>query len=46
MNKALVFVNTANHKYYRKLNLPSKLDPKTIKSSYNNGVLEIIFKKK
>ncbi len=41
-----VSVNTSKHKYYKKLKLPDKVDPKTAKSSYNNGVLEIIIKKK
>jgi HSP20 family protein len=42
----IVSVNTAKHKYYKKLELPAKVDPKTANSSYNNGVLEIVFKKK
>jgi HSP20 family protein len=41
----IVSVNTAERKYYKKLELPVKVNPKTAKSKYNNGVLEITVSK-
>jgi len=41
----IVSVDTAEHKYYKKLELPVKVEPKTAKSKYNNGVLEITISK-
>lgn len=40
-----VSVDTPERKYYKKLELPVKTDPKTAKSKYTNGVLEITVKK-
>lgn len=40
-----VSVDTPERKYFKKLDLPMKVDPKKAKSKYNNGVLEIILKK-
>jgi HSP20 family protein len=40
-----VSVDTAERRYYKKLELPVKTDPKTAKSRYTNGVLEITIKK-
>jgi HSP20 family protein len=37
----IVSVDTAKRKYYKKLELPVKVNPKTAKSKYTNGVLEI-----
>ena len=40
-----VTVDTDERKYYKKLELPVKTDPKTAASKYTNGVLEITVKK-
>lgn len=32
-------------KYFKSIQLPSKVDPRTLKSSYKNGILEISIKK-
>jgi|SRR5215204_226987 len=38
--------NTARRKYRSVIELPSEADAETVKSTYNNGILEITFKKK
>ena len=44
-NKSLtVSVDTEKHKYYKKLELPIKVDAKSAKSKYMNGVLEVTLK--
>jgi HSP20 family protein len=40
-----VSVDTLERKYYKELELPLKVDPKTAESKYINGVLEIIIKR-
>jgi HSP20 family protein len=40
-----VSVDTPKRKYYKKLEMPVKVDPKTAKSKYVNGVLEVTIKK-
>jgi HSP20 family protein len=40
-----VSVDTPNRKYYKKLELPIQVDPKTAESKYVNGVLEVTIKK-
>lgn len=40
-----VSVDTEKREYYKKLMIPSKVDPKSAKSKYMNGVLEITIKK-
>ena len=40
-----VSVDTQQRKYFKKLDLPIKVNPKKAKSKYNNGVLEITLKK-
>ena len=40
-----VSVDTEERKYYKKLMLPAKVDPKSAKSKYMNGVLEVTIKK-
>jgi HSP20 family protein len=44
-NSLTVSVDTSERKYYKKLELPVKVDPKSAKSRYTNGVLEITIKK-
>src|ERR671910_739197 len=39
-------VNTAQRKYKSVIELPPEADAETVKSTYNNGILEITFKKK
>lgn len=41
-----ISVDTSQHKYYKEVELPSKVDPKQAKSSYKNGVLEVTLPKK
>jgi HSP20 family protein len=38
--------NTAQRKYKSTIELPPEADAETVKSTYNNGILEIAFKKK
>ena len=38
-------VDTPTHKYYKEVELPSGVDPDSVKASYNNAVLEIVLKK-
>jgi len=40
-NKLTISVDTAKHKYYKEVELPSKVDAKNAKSNYKNGVLDI-----
>ena len=41
-----ISVDTAQRKYHKELSLPEEVDPKAVKASYKNGVLEVRFKKK
>jgi len=42
-----VIIRASNgKKYYKEIELPTEVDPKTAKAKYNNGVLEIKIKKK
>ena len=40
-----ISVDTPHRKYYKELSLPSKVETKSAKSTYKNGVLEITIKK-
>ncbi|MGD8505478.1 MAG: Hsp20/alpha crystallin family protein, partial [Candidatus Bathyarchaeota archaeon] len=40
-----ISVDTPKRKYYKELELPAKVDPKSAKTSYKNGVLEVTLKK-
>lgn len=40
-----VSVDTPQHKYYKKLDLPVEVNPKKAKSKFVNGVLEVAIKK-
>jgi HSP20 family protein len=33
-------------RYYEKVELPAEIDPDSVKATYNNGILEVIMKKK
>ena len=43
-DKLIIQVETPTRKYYKEVQLPTAVDPDTIKASYNNGVLEIQLK--
>jgi HSP20 family molecular chaperone IbpA len=43
--KAVRSVDTPKRKYYKKLEMSVKVNPKTAKSKYINGVLEVTIKK-
>lgn len=40
-----ISVSTAERSYYKKLILPAKVNPRSAKASYKNGVLEVRFQK-
>lgn len=40
-----ISVNTLDRKYYKKIKLPTGVEPKDATSSYKNGVLEVTLKK-
>ena len=44
-DRLIVSVDTPQRKYYKNLEMPVKVDPKTAKSSYKNGVLEVTINK-
>ncbi len=41
----VISVDTEKRKYYKRLELPAEVDPKSAKASYKNGVLEVRLKK-
>lgn len=41
----IIFVNTPKRKYYKKLVLPKEVDPRSARTSYKNGVLQVRLKK-
>jgi HSP20 family protein len=41
-----ISVDIPQRKYYKEVELPSRVDPKEAKSSYKNGVLEVTLQKK
>jgi len=41
-----ISVDTPERKYYKKVELPSRVDTKKTKASYKNGVLEVTLKKR
>jgi HSP20 family protein len=41
-----ISVDTPQRKYQKELTLPEEVDPKSVKTSYKNGVLAVRFKKK
>ena len=45
-NSLTVSVDTPQRKYRKEVKLPSKVDPKEVKSSYKNGALEVTFQKR
>lgn len=45
-NKLTISVETPQHKYYKELDLPAKVEVRQAKSNYKNGVLDITAPKK
>jgi len=45
-NKLIIKASDTNRKYYKEIELPAEVDISTAKAKYNNGVLEIVVKKK
>jgi len=41
----IISVSTEKRKYYKKIDLPSEIDPASATASYNNGILEVKVKK-
>jgi HSP20 family protein len=41
-----ISADTPERKYHRILDIPSDVDINSVKSTFNNGILEIIFAKK
>ena len=41
----IISVDTEKRKYYKRLDLPVEVDPKSAKANYKNGVLEVRLKK-
>lgn len=44
-NKLTISVEAAEHKYFKEIEVPEKVDPKKAKTSYKNGVLEVTLPK-
>ena len=44
-NTLTINVDAEEQKYYKELDLPAEVEPKTVKSTYRNGVLEVILPK-
>jgi len=44
-NTLTISVDTPQRKYYKELELPAEVDPKSAKSTYKNGVLEVTLSK-
>jgi len=44
-NTLTIKVDTEERKYYKELELPSEVDPKSARSTYKNGVLEVTLRK-
>jgi HSP20 family protein len=45
-NKVEITSNDPKRKYHEILDIPPEADIETVKSKYNNGILEIVFNKK
>jgi HSP20 family protein len=45
-NNLTISVDTPQYKFHKDIGLPAKVDPKTAKTSYKNGVLEVTLAKK
>lgn len=45
-NEVVIKAESGGRKYYKKLNVPSQVDPDSAKAKYNNGVLEVTLRLK
>ena len=45
-NSLTISVDTEKRKYFKEVELPSTIDPESVKASYKNGVLEVTVTKK
>jgi len=45
-NSLTISVDTPQRKYFKEIELPAKVDPKKARSTYKNGVLQIIMPKR
>jgi len=45
-DKVMIRAEGRDRKYYKEIELPSKVDPNSVQASYRNGILELSFKKK
>ena len=45
-DELIISVDTPQRKYHKELPLPEEVDPKPVRASYKNGVLEVRLKKK
>lgn len=43
-NKLIISAESGERKYYREVELPSRVDPKNVDAYYNNGVLDVILR--
>lgn len=41
-----IHVDSANRRYFKDIELPTGVDPNTVKATYNNGVLDITIKRR
>jgi HSP20 family protein len=41
-----ISVDTSKRRYHKEIELPASVDPKQVKASYKNGVLEVTLKRK
>ena len=44
-NRVVVSAERGDWKYYKEIELPCKVDPKSADASYTNGILEVIFRR-
>jgi len=44
-NRLIISVETPQRKYYKEVELPTRVDPKSATASYKNGVLQVRLKK-
>lgn len=44
-NRVVISVNSPARQYFKELNLPARVDPKSSDASYKNGVLEVRLKR-
>ena len=45
-NKVIIQAQGEDRKYYKEIDMPTEVEDKNIKATYNNGILQIMLKKK